>query len=124
MTISRLSFFLIAQLSIFSASIGVTTARAADSATPSPSCVKPTKPAEFTSEWAVDQFMRTVEAYKSCIAEFVDQQREQARKHQDAANAAIEQWNNFVDWTPSRKAHTPAKLDHGQLRAGAGPHGE
>lgn len=120
MTNSRLSVLLVVQLLIFSASIPIRTAGAADLFTPSSSCIKPTKPLHFTSEWAVDQFMRSVEAYKSCIAQFVDEHREAARKHQDAANAAIEEWNNFVDWTPSRKAHAATKPDREQLRAGVG----
>lgn len=124
MSISGLRVFLVVQLFIFSASIPISTAGAADLATPSPSCIKPTKPAEFMSEWAVDQFMRSVESYKSCMAKFVNEQREEARKHQDAANAAVEEWNNFVNWTPSRKAHTPTTPDREQLRAGVGPHGE
>lgn len=124
MTISGLRVLLVAQLFIVSASIPVRTATAADLSTPSPSCIKPAKPSEFTSEWAVDQFMSKVESYKSCIARFVDEQREAARKHQDAANAAIEQWNNFVDWTPSRGAHAATKPDREQVRAGVGDHGE
>ncbi len=64
--------------------------------------------------------MSSVESYKSCIKQFVDEQREAARIHQEAANEAIEEWNNFVDWTPSRKAHAATRPDSEPLRAGVG----
>lgn len=118
MTISRLRVWLVVQLFIFLASIPISTAGAADLFTPSSSCIKPTKPVRFTSEWEVDQFMRTVESYKSCIRQFVDEHRDAAKKHQDAANAAIDEWNTFVDWIPSRRAHAATRSDREQLSAG------
>lgn len=124
MTISRLRVLLVVQLFIFLASIPIRTASAADLFTPSSSCIKPTKPPQFTSEWEVDQFMSRVESYKSCIRQFVDEHREAARKHQDAANEAIEEWNNFVEGTPSRRAHAATRPDREQLRAGVGDHGQ
>lgn len=124
MAISGLRVFLVVQLLILSASIPIRTARAADPFTPPPSCIKPSKPLRFTSEWEVDQFMRGVEAYKSCIAQFVDEHREAARKHQEAANQAIEEWNDFASWTRSRGANAATKPTRGQLKVGAGDHRE
>lgn len=124
MTISRLRVWPVVQLFIFLASIPIGAAGAGDPFTPSSSCVKPTKPVRFTSEWEVDQFMRTVESYKACIKQYVDEHRGAAKKHQDAANAAIDEWNSFVDWTPSRRAHAATKPDHEQLSAGVGDPGK
>jgi hypothetical protein len=120
MTISRLRVCLLVQLFIFLASIPISTAGAADLFRPSPSCIQPTKPVRFTSEWEVDQFMRTVESYKACIRQFVGEHRDAAKKHQDAANAAIDEWNTFVDRTPSRRAHAATRSDREQLSAGVG----
>ena len=62
------------------------------------SCFKPTKPYKFTSEWEVDNFNNDVERYKRCISNFVDEQNEAARKHQEAASDAIDEWNRFVNY--------------------------
>ena len=120
MTTSPVSVFLVVQALLFSASLPIRTAGAADLPTPSPSCIKPKKPLEFSSEWQVDQFMSQVESYKACIKQFVDEQRETARIHQEAANAAIEEWNSFVDWTPSRPSHSATTPTREPIHAGVG----
>lgn len=68
----------------------------ADMFTPSNSCSKPQKPYEFTDRWQVDQFNNEVEDYKRCISEFVEEQQEEAKHHEDAAQEAIDEWNHFV----------------------------
>ena len=70
----------------------------ADSYTPSHYCSKPYKPFEFTSQWEVDSFLSDVENYKSCIEDFVEEQQDAIRKHQSAADEAIDEWNSFVRW--------------------------
>ena len=124
MTISGPRLFLVIQPLLFSASIPVETASAADLVTLPPSCIKPHRPLQFTSEWEVDQFMSKVEAYKSCIAQFVEEQREAAREHQAAAQRAVDEWNNFVSSAPGRGPHTATKPDRDQLKVGAGSHGQ
>lgn len=42
------------------------------------------------------QFKDDVRRYKKCIDAFVEEQNEQAKHHQDAADEAIEEWNRFV----------------------------
>ena len=68
----------------------------ADIFSPSHSCRKPYKPYKFNNEWEVQNFKNGVEAYRRCIEDFVDEQSSAARKHQDAADGAIEEWNRFV----------------------------
>ena len=67
-----------------------------DMFTPSPSCHKPFKPFEFNSQWEYQNFMSEVENYKRCISDFVDEQNEASRRHQEAAEDAIAEWNRFV----------------------------
>ncbi len=68
----------------------------ADMFKPSPSCSKPYKPYQFTSEWQVSSFKQEVEAYGKCIDRFVTEQRDEAKTHADAANDAIREYNSFV----------------------------
>ena len=75
----------------------VSSARA-DMFTPSHSCSKPYKPYQFTSDWEVTQFQDDVEAYKQCISDFVEEQEDAVRRHQEAAQEAIDEWNNFVNY--------------------------
>lgn len=64
----------------------------------SPSCLSPSKPYQFNSQWELDNFNQEVQDYKSCISNFVEEQNEAARNHQQAASDAIDDWNRFVDY--------------------------
>ena len=68
----------------------------ADMFSPSPSCSKPYKPYEFSSQYELDSFNDDVQRYKRCIQDFVDEQNDAVTKHQQAADDAIDEWNNFV----------------------------
>lgn len=68
----------------------------ADIFTPSHSCRKPIRPIEFSSDWEVAMFKDDIERYKQCISDFVDEQNEAASRHQDAAEAAVDEWNRYV----------------------------
>ena len=70
----------------------------ADWMQPSHSCSKPYKPFQFSSEWELESFRNGVDQYKTCIADFVDEQYEEAENHRDAAQEAIDDWNNFVNY--------------------------
>ena len=76
--------------------IALSTSARADMFSPSHYCRKPIKPYEFTDEWQITQFKNEVERYKDCISAFVDEQNGAAKKHQDAAEEAIEEWNSYV----------------------------
>jgi TATA-binding protein-associated factor Taf7 len=68
----------------------------ADNDDPVPSCSQPDKPDKFTSQSQLDSFNSDVQQYQRCLYDFVDEQEEAIQRHQRAANAAIDEWNNFV----------------------------
>lgn len=68
----------------------------ADMFTPSHSCTKPYKPYQFRDEWELRNFRDEVEDYKNCINDFVEEQNDAIRRHEDAAQEAIDEWNSFV----------------------------
>jgi len=70
----------------------------ADGYVSGPSCMKPTKPYEFTEQWEVDSYNSEVRMYQSCIQEFVEEQNDAIRNHQNAAEEAIDEWNSFVNY--------------------------
>ncbi len=61
------------------------------------SCSKPYKPYEFSSRDELDNFLDDIERYKDCINDFVDEEKQNIRTHQDSINNAIEEWNDFVN---------------------------
>ena len=60
----------------------------ADMFTPSDSCSEPWDRRK-ASQWEIDSF-------KSCIESFVDDMNNAAQNHRNAANDAINKWNNFA----------------------------
>ncbi|MGL5125205.1 MAG: hypothetical protein ACRC6U_04375 [Fusobacteriaceae bacterium] len=63
-----------------------------------PGCYKPSKPYEFNSQSELDSYREDVEEYQECIINFIEKQQNEAKIHTEAANNAIEEWNNFVRW--------------------------
>ena len=53
---------------------------------PTHSC---SEPWDKSDQWAIDSF-------KSCIEDFVDEQKAAIKRHARAADDAIEDWNSFV----------------------------
>jgi len=70
----------------------------ADIISPSSYCSKPYKPYKFNSQRELDRFNDEVQSYKSCINDFIEEQQEAAKHHSNAANEAIDEWNNFVNY--------------------------
>lgn len=68
----------------------------ADFVQPSHDCSEPTIPYEFEDAYEREQFLSDVEEYKSCMLEFVEEQRDAVRKHNSAADEAIDEWNAFI----------------------------
>lgn len=68
----------------------------ADLVEPSHDCSQPDIPYEFEDQFERDQFLADVEEYKTCIADFVEEQQDAVRKHNSAADNAIEEWNAFA----------------------------
>ena len=83
---------------IFTAILAMAIPVMADRFTPSHSCFKPYKPYQFNDQWELDNFNDEVQRYKRCISDFVDEQNEAAEQDQEAANDAIDEWNNFVNY--------------------------
>ncbi len=70
----------------------------ADSFSPSHYCTKPFKPYQFTSEYEVSNFKSEVDSYQSCIEMFIDEQNDAIKKHRNAAEEALDEWNSFVNY--------------------------
>jgi len=70
----------------------------ADLVTPSHLCSKPYKPDKFSSEQEIKMFQYAVKNYEACIRDFIEEQKRAIRKHQNAAQQAIDEWNNFVNY--------------------------
>lgn len=70
----------------------------ADSYPDSPSCYRPSKPYEFTSQWEIDSFYNDVDTYRACIEDFVEEQQDEISEHQEAISDAIDEWNDFVNY--------------------------
>ena len=80
----------------------------ADSWQPSHSCYEPTKPRRpysLENQWEVDRYNSAVRRYNNeveefryCIESFVSEQETAIRNHRYAADAAINDWNNFISW--------------------------
>ena len=62
---------------------------------PTHNCIKPSKPFSVSSQWEIDMYNNDVIQYKRCIINFVNEQRQAANKHKQAANEAINEWNDF-----------------------------
>ncbi|WP_242343604.1 MULTISPECIES: hypothetical protein [Anaeromyxobacter] len=75
---------------------GAAVSTLADDFAPSHHCRKPYKPYRFSSESELESFKDEVERYGECIKEFVSEQKEAARTHQEAGSEAIDEWNSFV----------------------------
>jgi hypothetical protein len=86
--------FLVAVLVI--AVVGLAGTAWADMFPPSHGCRKPYKPYQFTSEHELEMFRAEVDRFEACIDRFVEEQKEAAQAHRDAAKAAIDDWNRFV----------------------------
>jgi hypothetical protein len=70
----------------------------ADSFTPMHSCIEPYKPFEFKSQRELDNFNSEVDHYRECISNFIEEQNDAVRRHKNAAQDAIDEWNNYVNF--------------------------
>ncbi len=70
----------------------------ADTFTPSHQCSKPYVPTSFSSRSERESFKLDVEQYKRCIEDFVSEQEDAIKKHKEAADDAIDEWNSFVNY--------------------------
>jgi hypothetical protein len=61
-------------------------------------CSKPYVPSSFSSSSERENLKYEVEQYKSCIEDYVDEQNDAIKKHREAAEDAIDEWNSFVNY--------------------------
>ena len=71
---------------------------AADMGSPSHNCSKPKPydPMEYRSKSDLEMYNDSVDRYKRCIEEFVEEQNKAVNRHHEAAQAAIDEYNSFV----------------------------
>ena len=71
---------------------------AADTGSPSHSCQKPKPydPMEYRSKADLEMYNDSVDRYKRCIEEFVEDQEKAVKRHHEAAVAATEEYDSFV----------------------------
>jgi hypothetical protein len=71
---------------------------AADTDSPSHRCQKPKPydPMDYRSKPDLETYNDSVDRYRRCIEEFVEDQEKAAKRHHEAAVAATEEFNGFV----------------------------
>jgi len=72
-------------------------------AVPKPTCVKPEYPGRLASERGTHasdtrmrSFNRDIKTYQECMKQYTVDQAALAKAHNDAANAAVDEYNAFV----------------------------
>lgn len=70
----------------------------ADMFTPNHNCSKPFKPYSFTTQYDIDLYKIEVEAYKTCIEDFIRTQENEIMNHIEAKKRAIKDWNSFIEY--------------------------
>ena len=68
----------------------------ADSHSPTPFCAEPTKPLLFSPGYYKDRYNNDVLAYKTCLMDFIAEQEKAVKLHKNAADTALQIWNEFV----------------------------
>ena len=85
---------------------------AAQQYTPSLShgCFRPVRPSDLASESEVERYRKQVKAYRNCTERFIEEQNEAILRHQEAiqrhtgaAEAAVKEWNEFLESVKSRQ---------------------
>lgn len=60
-------------------------------------CIKPIKALKYDTSEEIDKYYKSVENYKNCMTDFVEKNNEAADKHQNAANEAAAEWNEYIE---------------------------
>ena len=63
---------------------------------PAHGCQAPVRPADDQDDARWQAYLDAVDAFRACISDFAIAHRAAARAHQEAANAATLDWNEFV----------------------------
>lgn len=70
---------------------------------PKHSCKRPEKPADTADTATQRTFRREVDGYRECLMSYGEDMRAAAKAHMDAGNAAIKEFNDYVDQVQSKK---------------------
>jgi hypothetical protein len=64
---------------------------------PKPKCEpKPEYPGRLASDRTIKAYNTSMKAYDECMRKYIEEQREKSKQYLDAANAAIEEFNNTM----------------------------
>ncbi len=63
---------------------------------PAPECQLPERRSQADREQMWDEFMMQTDAYRDCMNRYIRYHHAASNAHRAAANAATEQWNQFV----------------------------
>ena len=64
---------------------------------PKHNCARPDAPGKFESDGQQKLFVRQMDGYRDCLMAFRNDMNKLAQAHIDAANAAIDEFNSFVN---------------------------
>jgi len=88
----KLSLFLLLSLIL----TGVSVTSYADNFEPLPHCYKPNKPLWLAAAYYKNRYNRDIEEYQRCMKAFIEDQENAIKIHTQAAQKALETWNNFA----------------------------
>jgi len=75
-------------------------------------CAKPIKPVNITGNRDINRYNSEMQNYKTCMMTFIEKHKALRKKHSDALNDAINEWNSFAGGT--RKKNTDQKFTGSQ----------
>lgn len=94
----------VAALLVADAAFADTSTPAATETIAPPDCKKPPIMNKIRKADSDDDFNEAAEAYKTCITAYVSTQNDLARKHTEAANAAVDSFNAFLKQVDEKKS--------------------
>lgn len=59
-------------------------------------CARPVRPPDKTDDVVWNAFVDRMDAYRGCMSTFIEANHQAADHHRAAANAATDEWNEFV----------------------------
>jgi hypothetical protein len=71
--------------------------KATAAAVPKHNCMRPDAPGKFESDGQQKLFVKQMDGYRDCLMAFRNDMNKLAQAHIDAANAAIDEFNSFVN---------------------------
>ncbi len=66
-------------------------------------CARPIKPVSINSNSEVRQYNNDMKNYQTCMTAFIEKHKALRKKHTDAVNEAIADWNSFASGTKKKE---------------------